>query len=274
MKKIKGNEMCLKRNCSLYQHLRIEPADMKAWGELSEFHYRQGGCGMVDKVFALRMAGGQNMLKSEDGCKHATHARGVEPHATADRLVGVIVYVMPMANVTMRNRATGNRYVGLGDKGAALRLLNVEMRTISRVVIHPQLRGIGLASYLVRNTLGRSGTVMVEAMAAMGKVNPFFERAGMKAYASPAASDALRLEEAFYHVGMDKRELIESGRLRAGMDELAPGERRFIEGEMRRFYYAHSGPRARRRKANSEEVIQKVINHLFIRPIYYLWRRP
>ena len=63
-----------------------------------------------------------------------------------------------------------------------LKLLNGEMRCISRVVIEPRFRGIGLGRYLVAETLARAGVELVEAMAAMGQVNPFFERAGMRRY--------------------------------------------------------------------------------------------
>jgi hypothetical protein len=52
--------------------------------------------------------------------------------------------------------------------------------TISRVIIHPKYRGIGLGEKLVHDTLPQAGTPDVEAIAVMAKYNPFFEKAGMQ----------------------------------------------------------------------------------------------
>jgi ABC-type ATPase with predicted acetyltransferase domain len=60
-----------------------------------------------------------------------------------------------------------------------LRWANENVRTISRVIVHPQFRGIGVAAEVVRCVLEGCPTRWVEAVAAMGKVHPFFERAGM-----------------------------------------------------------------------------------------------
>ena len=50
---------------------------------------------------------------------------------------------------------------------------------ISRVVIHPKFRGVGLGAYLVKETLPKVGVKVIEALAVMAKYNPFFEKAGM-----------------------------------------------------------------------------------------------
>jgi ABC-type ATPase with predicted acetyltransferase domain len=58
--------------------------------------------------------------------------------------------------------------------------VNGNVRTISRVIVHPQFRGVGLASRLVRRICEDCPTRWVEAYAVMGRVHPFFERAGMR----------------------------------------------------------------------------------------------
>ncbi len=57
---------------------------------------------------------------------------------------------------------------------------NAHLRTISRVIVHPQFRGIGLATLLVRRVIQDCPTRFVEAIARMGHVHPFFKRAGMR----------------------------------------------------------------------------------------------
>ena len=50
---------------------------------------------------------------------------------------------------------------------------------IGRLIVHPQFRSIGLSTWLVRTMCARATTRYVEAFAAMGRVHPFFTRAGM-----------------------------------------------------------------------------------------------
>jgi predicted N-acetyltransferase YhbS len=65
------------------------------------------------------------------------------------------------------------------EKGRKLGFVNRHVRTISRVVVHPQFRGVGLASGLVRAICRAAPTRYVEAFAVMGRVHPFFEKGGM-----------------------------------------------------------------------------------------------
>lgn len=60
--------------------------------------------------------------------------------------------------------------------------VNQHVRAISRVVVHPTFRSIGLAVELVRRILAESPTRYVEALAAMGRVHPFFANAGMRTF--------------------------------------------------------------------------------------------
>jgi ABC-type ATPase with predicted acetyltransferase domain len=58
---------------------------------------------------------------------------------------------------------------------------NRNLRTISRVVVHPQFRALGLSTLLVRKLIECCPTRYVEASAMMGRAHPFFARAGMQA---------------------------------------------------------------------------------------------
>jgi len=117
-----------RRRCSLEEGLEIVLAGSEAWERLRGFHYRCGRAGAIDKVFALR----QKRSRVMGGWGDLIGGEG--------DLVGVIVYAMPLMNVGLRNVATQGRYLGL-SRPEAVRLLNREVRCISRVVIHPQYRG-------------------------------------------------------------------------------------------------------------------------------------
>jgi hypothetical protein len=81
--------------------------------------------------------------------------------------------------------------VWIGD----MKQLQKEVCVVSRVIIHPKYRSIGLGEKLVKETLAFAGTPCVEAVAVMAKYNPFFEKAGMQKIAESkpgkAVTDAL-----------------------------------------------------------------------------------
>jgi len=93
-------------------------------------------------------------------------------------VAAVLVVSPPLANCRGRNLATDNRYAGK-NRALAMRRLNREVEAISRVIVHPTYRGCGLAVRLVRHAIAHARTPYVEALAAMGAVHPFFEKAGM-----------------------------------------------------------------------------------------------
>jgi hypothetical protein len=62
----------------------------------------------------------------------------------------------------------------------SMKELNEKLSVISRIVVHPKYRTVGLGAKLVKETLALAGTEYVEMSAVMAKYNPFAEKAGMK----------------------------------------------------------------------------------------------
>lgn len=122
---------------------------MKDYHNLSQFHYRESrSLPPPRKIFVM----------------HRTDI---------DELVGVIVYSYSPLACFGRSKA-------LAGKRLTIKELNEQFSLISRVVLHPKYRTIGLGARLVKETLPHAGTHYVEAIAVMAKYNPFFEKAGMK----------------------------------------------------------------------------------------------
>ena len=141
------------RKCSVTKKLRIVRGSLEDYKELSHYHYRDSRLTVYAALFALRFA---------------------------DETIGVIVYTMPSPGLELRNIATGNLFTGF-DRAPHLALVNKNIRCIARLIIEPRFRGLGLASWLVRETMPQMYVPIIEALAVMGLVNPFFEKAGMKA---------------------------------------------------------------------------------------------
>lgn len=92
-----------------------------------------------------------------------------------ERPIGVCVFTTAPLSLAGRNRFFGRsgRWTRL-----TLRSLNRQLVSLSRVVLHPTYRGAGIAAAFVRRSCKACPFAWVESLAAMGRVNPFFEKAG------------------------------------------------------------------------------------------------
>ena len=129
----------------------------------------------------------------------------------AGRLAAVLVVSMPTLNSSWRKLAWPGRF-NSGNKSRDARAINRDLRCISRVIVDPRFRGMGIARALVGSYLAKPMTVMTEAVAAMGHVCPFFDAAGMVPYVlSPGVRDA-RLLDALAHVAVEPWEVLDVDR--------------------------------------------------------------
>jgi hypothetical protein len=184
--------------------------------------------------------------------------------------VGVIVYKMPTPGAELRNLATGGLFAGF-DRSTQLVLLNKNVRCINRVIIEPRFRSLGLASRLVRETMPKINVPIIEAMAVMGIVNPFLEKAGMKAFTAKIQARCARLVEALSMVGIESKELIDPQKVQEKLDRLQAPRAEFIELEIYRFLQSYSS--ARYSRAGLERT-RYILGKLTERPVYYIWFNP
>ncbi|MDX2131856.1 MAG: hypothetical protein SFY69_07380 [Planctomycetota bacterium] len=130
-------------------------------------------------------------------------------------LAGVLVVSMPTLNSTWRRSAWGERYEPRGGRARAARALNREVRTISRVLVSPAWRGLGVGVSLVRAYLASPLTRRTEAIAAMGRYAPIFERAGMRRVRARAPARERALRTAFRRAGVAPWRFADARRVRA-----------------------------------------------------------
>ena len=137
------------RAMSLRRRATVERGSVRDYRVFGPMHYRhRDGLGFVDKVFLLRESSG-------------------------GRPIGILVFAHAPLELAQRNRSTQGRFV------RNPRRLKRELRILRRLVMHPDVRGCGLGHWFVEKTLPLVGVRFVECLAAMGAVNPVFERAGM-----------------------------------------------------------------------------------------------
>jgi ABC-type ATPase with predicted acetyltransferase domain len=129
--------------CSLVKEMKVEVGSREDWLKLAVFHYRGHKTAVARHFFRL--------------------VRGSE-------LCGVIVYAYPPP------ACFGRRLV---LPRMSMQEINAQLSLISRLVVHPKYRTVGLGAMLIRETLPLAGTQFVELIAVMPKYSPFAEKAGM-----------------------------------------------------------------------------------------------
>lgn len=217
---------------------------------LSSFHYLGGRPACHKRVYVIR-------------APRAPARRWRD--AAAARLAAVLVVSPPLLSVRGRNLATGGRYAG-PDRAAAAELLNAEIECISRVIVHPTYRGCGLAVRLVWHALATARTPLVEALAAMGRVHPFFERAGMKPFPVPADKHVARLLSAAEAVGLGPSNLAAVRPVRQFLRRRGP-QAAFLRRELDRCIEGAFCAKQRRRLADP---LAEMCRRTARRYVYYL----
>ncbi|MCW4050818.1 MAG: ABC transporter ATP-binding protein [Candidatus Bathyarchaeota archaeon] len=130
--------------CTVTDDVVVEEASKEDYQRLSYLHYRGGRVTAPLKYYRMTRLG---------------------------ELIAVIVYSSPGVRAGGRKDAVGYT--------PTLTELNKDWILISRVIVHPKYRGIGLGSRLIAETLPLQGRSHVELIAVMAQYNPFAERAGM-----------------------------------------------------------------------------------------------
>jgi GNAT superfamily N-acetyltransferase len=162
--------------------LSIERGTAKDYESLSRFHYIAGRPGTWAGVWVARYQDDLRTALSPGTPACSEHSRTEEGRGgglaiPTNRVVAIAVLSWSPLGCTARDTVLNLRRFEMKERA---KWLNKNVRTISRVVVHPQFRGVGLGSHLVRQILEEAPTRYVETIAAMGKVHPFFEKAGMR----------------------------------------------------------------------------------------------
>jgi GNAT superfamily N-acetyltransferase len=240
-----------KRRCTITKQLKIVQAGLETYRKLARFHYRDGRLGPFAAIYALDES-------------HPIRKRFLEP-------AGVIVYSMPAPSLELRNKATGGYFTGLGGRANQLQIVNENIRCISRVIIEPRYRGLGLASRLVRETMPMLGVPVIEALAVMGAVNPFFEKAGMKAYHDSMPARCVQMTEALSYLGIEGPMLLDAEQAERKLKKLKRPQAQFFEGQAKQFLQCYG---KRKFMRPGLERTGFILSKLSFRPVYYIWFNP
>lgn len=159
--------------CSLVRDMRVEIGESSDWKRLCQFHYRSHNV-MIPLRYVRMVRNVCSCPKNELTTKCAGNCG--ECSYNKPELAGVVVFCASSFATFGRRFFFGSC---LNRSGEEIKELNKLFSKISRVVVHPKYRSVGLGTFLVAEALKLSPTRYTETVAVMAKYNPFFEKAGM-----------------------------------------------------------------------------------------------
>lgn len=229
---------------SFFDSLRVEPGTRDDWQRLALFHYKSKHLGAVDRIFRLRFR---------------------------SQTVGVVVYAYPAPHHSIRNRAFAGRYSGRLTGRERRLLLNSELRVVQRIVIDPRLRGLGLASHLLRETTKLLDVPFVECLAVMAGYSRFLENAGFVCLGRTGLGKAaLELLGALRGLGLDEATIHDPGALYVTLRELLP-QHPVLSYLLERWWGMRKPGVPCPLPARLDMVAREVARHITSRPFYYIY---
>jgi hypothetical protein len=160
-----------RRRISFFRRLRLTEGSKRDWSAFARWHYRSHTLGPVKRVTLLWH--GERRIGICVFCAPAAQLR------LRNEFFGWSLVRRPLSVVKKRRRVPSlkQRTTDHGQR-TFLKMLNRTLWVLSRVVLHPTYRGAGIASAFVRRSCASCPVPWIETLAAMGHVNPLFERAG------------------------------------------------------------------------------------------------
>ncbi|MHC4309746.1 MAG: hypothetical protein ACYSSN_07360 [Planctomycetota bacterium] len=234
------------KQCSVCKKIKIVPGGFDDYRQLAHYHYRESRPGPFEQIFVLRN-------------ESAGPAR--------NKNIGVIVYSMPSPRLELRGAVTGNFFSGF-DRNTQLGLINKNIRCISRLIIEPRFRGLGFAKRLVQQTMPKMNVPIIEAVAVMGRINPFLEKAGMRPFTSKPSQRFAQFIEALSIIGIEDKYLIDPQKVQRRLSRLNDENNEFIEREIKRFLKGYG--RCRNMPPGLERT-RFILSRLNAKPVYYVW---
>lgn len=253
------------RRCTVLSECQFGRGDLSDYAKLSQFHYRNTG----------KPPGTKAVYKAV--------------HEPTGALAAVAVYTSPSMQLASRNLVFGERYKNVTSNktlcSLVMKRLNSEMELMMRIIVHPTFRGIGLAQQLLAYSLPDRPVPYVEVSAAMGRVNPFLERAGLRVIDTPRPLRTEKLISSMRAFGADDTMIASPSRIIAWLQALKPGPRSYIEQELLAFERTWRTSKrsaawkpggktqkgAEHKAPTLEDAIRRVASNALVQPRYYLW---
>lgn len=238
----------------LMQELIYERGTPADWKRMKHLHYASGSPATYHSVHVLR-------------------------HPDVPGPAAVAVYSYPDLHSSARNLATDDEYVihGSGPRG---RRLNRDIVRLSRVVVAPELRAIGLARHLIQLSVPTLDVAYVEATASMARYTGFLEKSGFRHVPQGTSEAEAQLLDWAAQVGLPGQLCLSPEGFARWIDDLSVRGRRAARKAVWMYYFhfvLHRRTRSSRPKRISNtddprwpEAMALAAKRISDRPDYYI----
>lgn len=192
--------------------LEIVPAFFPDYKLLAHYHYKTEAPSPPDQIYKIR--------------------GNLESKKSFPDPIAIIVYSMPIINLHGRTVATNRYFRKARTEIGRLRLVNQKIRYISRVIVDPRFQKLGLATWLLKDTLERQTVPIVETLTPIDFTNKIFQKAGFKLYHSPAPDWYRRFTKALTKVQIKLDTVKCPPAIHFRINNLPPRQKGFIEKEI------------------------------------------
>lgn len=201
--------------------LQILPAKLDDYQKLAHYHYRTEDIRPATQVYKINAI---------DKC----HDAFPDP-------IAVIVYRQPIPDIRARTNATKGYFKYRRTQRGMLKLINKKIQYIARLIVDPRFRRLGLAGWLLTDTLERQTVPIVETLTPIDFTNKIFQKTGFKLYHAQAPAWYRKFTDALRTIGFENWNHLLPLTLQNRIDHLEGDQAKWFESQISQFIY-HFNP--------------------------------
>lgn len=172
----------------LKSQLTIQEGTKRDYLVLNDYHYLNTPLPPIKKIYTIR---------PKPATEHWYCSGFQGPAYGHASLIAVIVYTSPLRDLRARTVATSGFFKQPATLSERLRLINKNILYVSRLVVDPRYRRLGLADWLWRETLKLQTIPIVESLTPVPVRTSWLESLGFQLYYSQTPAPIRKLKNAF-----------------------------------------------------------------------------
>lgn len=233
----------------LINYLEIIETNLKTCKPLWQYHYIKDPVAFMRKVYSIK-------------------PRFCIAHHYPETL-GVIVYSPPIATLKARNRAIDDPRLHKGTLSEKHKFVTDNFTYISRVIIDPRFRHMGLAKWILEQTLPRQRYPYIETLTPIDFTNDMFVKLGFELHHNEAPEPFLKFAAVLRQYGITGDQLTNPIEAQKRIDCLDQKSRKNFDFQLHRFLWTY------RRHRHDKEPLERIAYALskFPYPQAYLLKR-